>query len=284
MAASLRDNDELLLTAYCDGELDATAAAEFERRLASDGSLKARYSRLMSLRQGLRALPLADVPADLQARIQARLNAEQAASTQVGMAQADSAPANEVGAGNSNVTVLRRRPRRNWSFQALAASAVFGAVISGSVLKTIDHFDQSDTVASEVVAGHIRGLLAPQPFDIASSDRHTVKPWFTSKLPESPQVPDLSAQGFALLGGRVDVINDRPVATIVYKHAAHTVSLTTLRPGQSVPDQTIAGYNVRSWSDGNFTYVAVCDLPNADLAVFERAFSAAAPAPEIIKQ
>jgi anti-sigma factor RsiW len=65
------------------------------------------------------------------------------------------------------------------------------------------------------------------------------------------------------------------VATIVYKHAAHTVSLTTLRAGQNVPEQTIAGYNVRSWSEGNFTYVAVCDLPRADLAAFESAFSAA---------
>jgi len=179
------------------------------------------------------------------------------------------------------VTVLRRRPSRSWSFQALAASAILGAVISGSVLKTIDHFGQSDTAASEVVAGHIRGLLAPQPFDIASSDRHTVKPWFASKLPESPQVPDLTEQGFVLLGGRVDVIGNRPVPTIVYKHAAHTVSLTTLRPGQAVPDQMISGYNVRSWSDGNFTYVAVSDLPSADLVVFEHAFASAASTPEV---
>jgi anti-sigma factor RsiW len=273
MIASLRDNDELMLTAYCDGELDPAAASEFERRLETDQSLKARYSRLMSLRQAMRALPLAEVPSDLQARIQARLNVEalkaeaERPNTERSMTERP-----------SNVTVLRRR---SWSFQALAASAVLGAVISGSVLRTMDHFGQEDTVASEVVAGHIRGLLAPQPFDIASSDRHTVKPWFTSRLPESPQVPDLAAQGFTLLGGRVDVIEYRPVATIVYKHAAHTVSLTTLRPGQTVPEQTIAGYNVRSWSDGNFTYVAVCDLPSADLAVFEREFAAAAPAPEI---
>ena len=266
MVASLRDNDELQLTAYCDGELDPAAAGEFERRLAADELLKARYTRLMSLRQAVRALPQVDLPSDLQAKIQARLKAETERSTA------------ERPSNVSNVTVLRRR---SWSFQALAASAVFGAVISGSVLKTIDRFGQEDTVASEVVAGHIRGLLAPQPFDIASSDRHTVKPWFTSRLPESPQVPDLAAQGFTLLGGRVDVINNRPVATIVYKHAAHTVSLTTLRPGQTVPEQTIAGYNVRSWSDGNFTYVAVGDLPSADLAVFEREFAAAAPAPEI---
>jgi len=264
MIESLRDNDELQLTAYCDGELDPVAAAEFERRLAADQALKARYARVMALRQAVRALPLADVPSDLQARIQARLNVETLKA--------------ETAQRPHNVTVLRRR---NWSFQALAASAVFGAVISGSVLKTIDHFGERDTVASEVVAGHIRGLLAPQPFDIASSDRHTVKPWFTSRLPESPQVPDLAAQGFALLGGRVDVIDNRPVATIVYKHAAHTVSLTTLKAGQAVPDQTIAGYNVRSWSDANFTYVAVSDLPSADLAAFEREFTAATPAPEI---
>jgi anti-sigma factor RsiW len=264
MAAMLRDNDELRLTAYCDGELAPVAASEFERRMAADDRLRARYTRLMSLRRAVRSLPVADVPANLQARVQARLKAETERP--------------DLDRPN-NVTVLRRR---SWSFQALAASAVFGAVISGSVLKTIDRFGQEDTTASEVVAGHIRSLLAPQPFDVASSDRHTVKPWFTARLPESPQVPDLATQGFSLLGGRVDVIGNSPVATIVYKHAAHTVSLTTLRAGQKVPDQTIAGYNVRSWSDANFTYVAVCDLPSADLAVFESAFSAAeSAAPEI---
>jgi anti-sigma factor RsiW len=254
--ASLRDNDEWQLNAYCDGELDPVSASEFERRLASDESLKARYDRLVALRQAVRSLPQLDIPPGLQARIQSRLDVERP----------------------SNVTVLRRR---SWSSRALAAAAVLGAVLSSSVMVTVDRYSQREGVASEVVAGHIRSLLAPQPFDIASSDRHTVKPWFTARLPESPQVPDLTAQGFALLGGRVDVIGRDPVATLVYKHAAHTVSLTTLRPGQSVSEQTVAGYNVRSWSDAHFTYIAVSDLPSADLATFERAFSAAAPAPEI---
>ena len=254
MAASPRDNDELRLNAYCDGELDPVSANEFERRLASDQSLRARYDRLVSLRQAVRLLPQPGMPTGLQARIQSRLDAERPGRT------------------------LRQR---SWSFQALAAAAVFGAVIATSVMMTIERYDQREEVASQVVAGHIRSLLAPQPFDIASSDRHAVKPWFTARLPESPPVPDLTAQGFALLGGRVDVIGQDPVATIVYKHAAHTVSLTTLRPGQSVPQQTIAGYNVRSWSDANFTYIAVSDLPDADLATFERVFSAEAPTPEI---
>jgi anti-sigma factor RsiW len=260
MIASLKDNDELLLNAYCDGELDPVSAREFEQRLANDAALGAQYERLLKLRQAFRAIPQVDMPAGLQARIQSRLERERP----------------------NNVSFLRRR---SWSSQALAAAAVFGAVISTSVMMTIDQFAQRDNVANqlagEVVADHIRGLLAPQPYDVASSDRHTVKPWFTARVPASPQVPDLSAQGFTLLGGRVDVIGHDPVATIVYKHAAHTISLTTLRAGQSVPDQTISGYNVKSWSDADFTYVAVSDLPSADLASFERAFSSAAPAPEI---
>jgi anti-sigma factor RsiW len=163
----------------------------------------------------------------------------------------------------------------------LAAAAIFGAVISSSVMLTTERYDRHEDVAREVVAGHIRGLLAPQPFDVASSDRHTVKPWFTSHLPESPQVPDLAAQGFVLVGGRVDVVGHDPVATIVYKRAKHTISLTTLSAGQSVSDQTIAGYNVRSWSDAEFSYIAVSDIPAEDLASFERAFSEGSTAPEI---
>ena len=254
MVASLRDNDEWLLNAYCDGELDPVSVSEFERRLASDESLKAQYARLMSLRQAVRSLPQLDLPPSLLARIESRLDGERPSSLP------------------GNVTVLRRR---SWPYQALAAAAVFGAVLSSSVMMTIEHFGQREEVASQVVAGHIRSLLAPQPFDIASSDRHTVKPWFTARLPESPQVVELASQGFALVGGRVDVVGTAPVATVVYRHAAHTVSLTSLRPGQSGFDQAIAGYNVRSWGDADFTYVAVSDLPADELAGFERAFTAA---------
>jgi anti-sigma factor RsiW len=267
MIASIKENDELQMNAYCDGELDPPSAIEFERRLADDESLKARYNRLLSLRRAVRSFPQYEVPPGLQARIQSALDAD--------------------GPGQTYLRALwcvwgRRDVRASEAgpFQALAAAAVFGAVISSSVMLTIERYNLHEDVAREVVAGHIRGLLAPQPFDIASSDRHTVKPWFTSRLPESPQVPDLAAQGFVLVGGRVDVIGHDPVATIVYKHAKHTVSLTTLPPGQSVSDQAIAGYNVRSWSDPEFTYIAVSDLPSADLASFERAFSAGSPSPE----
>jgi anti-sigma factor RsiW len=262
MIASIKDNDELRMNAYCDGELDPASAIEFERRLADDESLKAQYDRLLSLRRAVRSVPQFEMPPGLQARINSALDADRPG--QAGRpAQAG------------------RLTRRSWSFQALAAAAVFGAVISSSVMLTIERYDQREDVARQIVAGHIRSLLAPQPFDVASSDRHAVKPWFTSRLPVSPQVPDLAAQGFMLVGGRVDVVGHDPVATIVYKHAAHTISLMTLPAGQSVSDQSIAGYNVRSWSDAQFTYIAVSDLASADLATFERAFSGGSPAPEV---
>src|SRR5947207_11613126 len=236
MIASIKDSDELQMNAYCDGELDPASAIDFERRLATDGSLKARYDRLLSLRRAVRSLPQFEMPRGLQDRINSALDAERPGEA-----------GRPVQAGHLT--------RRSWSFQALAAAALFGAVISSSVMLTIERYGQHEDVARQVVAGHIRGQLASQPFDIASSDRHTVKPWFTSRLPESPPVPDLAAQGFVLVGGRVDVIGHDPVATIVYKHAAHTVSLTTLPTGQSVSDQAVAGYNVRSRDDAQFSYV-----------------------------
>src|SRR6202012_4336610 len=143
MVASVNDNDELQLNAYCDGELDLASAAAFERRLADDALLRAQYTRLMTLRQPLGSLPQPDMPTGLRARIQETLDAERP--------------------GRASVS-----RRRSWPLQALAAAAVVWAVISSAVMMTIGHFAQHEQVASQVVAGHIRSLLAPQPFDVAS--------------------------------------------------------------------------------------------------------------------
>ena len=243
MIVPMKNDQDDLLQAYCDGALDPATAAEFERRMTSDKSLRARHDQIMTLRAALHALPQDAVPPGLLMRVTSAVDAELLS-------------------------------QEGWSWQSMAASALIGAVLAGSVMLTINRSNARQEIASQVVASHIRGLLAPQPFDVASSDRHTVKPWFTTRIPESPQVVDLAAQGFVLAGGRVDVIGRDPVATIVYRRAAHAISLTTLRPGQPLPTAAIAGYNTRSWSDRDFTYVAVSDLPNEDLEAFERAFSA----------
>jgi anti-sigma factor RsiW len=121
-----------------------------------------------------------------------------------------------------------------------------------------------------IVSAHMRSLLAAQPIDVASSDRHTVKPWLARKVPQSPDVVDLTRSGFPLIGGRVDVIDGDPVATIVYGHAQHLVSLMTFAKPIKLPAaSTVAGFHVRSWPEGSLTYVAVSDIPESELATFE---------------
>lgn len=246
MTPSVSHNDDLTLQAYCDGELDAATAAAFERRLATDNDLQRRHDQVMALRTRLRGLSEDAPPADLTARIRANAGA-------------------------------RPQRQRHWPWRAMAACLVIG-ILAGSTPMWLIHRDQvSDQTASVIIGNHIRGALAPQSFDVASSDRHTVKPWFAARVPESPKVPDLAQAGFALVGGRIDVIGQTPVPTIVYKHAAHVVSVTALPQREAIAaDTTIAGYHLRSWRDGDFVYVAVSDIPETDLAAFERAFVAEA--------
>ncbi len=246
MTQFLHMSDELTLQAYCDGELDAAAMAEFERRLATDADLRRRRDQIIALRGRLRDLSDETEPRDLATRIK------------------------------SSVATPPSRTAR-WPVRAMAACLLVGLLAGSAATLFVDGNQARDQVASVIVGNHIRGLLAPQSFDVASSDRHTVKPWFAARVPESPKVADLASEGFTLAGGRVDVVGRIPVATIVYKHAAHVVSVTALPKDEAVTaDTTIAGYHMRSWREGSFTYVAVSDLPEADLAAFEQAFLTAA--------
>jgi anti-sigma factor RsiW len=240
MSQSPLNQDDGLLQAHVDGELDPASAAAFEKRLATDPGLRARYDSLLSLRRLLHAVPRDEVPVD---RLRKRIDA-----------------------------AMEKQPGDRRSWRALAAAVLIGAVLGAAATVTFMRPDLGRETSSLVVTNHIRGLLAPQPFDIASSDRHEIKPWFTSRLPESPQIVDLGNDGFSLLGGRVDVLGEQPVATVIYRHGGHTISLTTLRGPRAVSGGSIAGYNVRTWREGEFTYIAVADLPDADLDQFKRAF------------
>src|SRR6266404_4255663 len=177
MSASRPDNAELQMNAYFDGELDAASARVFERRLADDAFLKAEYARFLSLRHAVRSIAPYDLPSDLLARIASTLDA-----SSLGKAARPAGVA-------SQVTPLHspgRSRQRSWSFRALAAAALLGAVISSYVMVTINRYNLRQAIASQVVASHIRSLMAPQPFDVASSDSRTVKPWFTARVHEAP--------------------------------------------------------------------------------------------------
>jgi anti-sigma factor RsiW len=241
-------DDRLLLNAYVDGELDPAHALEFEQRLAADPTLAAAHARLVALRGA----------------IAARLPREQA-SPQL----------------RRRVAALARPQHAAPGWRALAASVAVAFVAGSALTYAVRDFGAGAPGSAQLspaqllTASHMRSLMASQPFDVASSDRHTVKPWFNGKLPESPRVVDLSSQGFQLAGGRIDVIDLTPVPTLVYKRRLHVISLTALptKLGFS-PPRAIDGYNIVDWTDGDITYWAVSDVSAPDLAEFARAFRA----------
>ena len=127
-------------------------------------------------------------------------------------------------------------------------------------------------IASEVVSAHIRSLQAGHLMDVETSDRHTVKPWFNGKLDVSPPVIDLTAQGFTLLGGRLDYIDGEPVASVVYRRRKHVINLFVAQrlggPHANSKLKTIQGYNVRNWSDAGLDFWAVSDIARDELDEF----------------
>jgi anti-sigma factor RsiW len=129
---------------------------------------------------------------------------------------------------------------------------------------------QRSNVEHEIVAAHLRGLIAPQPFDIASSEGHVVKPWFNGRTTIAPDTPNFAAEGFPLVGGRVDVVDRKPVPVIIYKRRQHTISVTvTASMARTASGQeAIEGTNLESWSHGGLTYWAASDLNPRELSTF----------------
>jgi anti-sigma factor RsiW len=168
----------------------------------------------------------------------------------------------------------RARERPSW--RALAASIALTAMLASSSTWLIIGSPPESTTADSLVSDHIRALMAPQPIDVASSDRHTVKPWFNGRIPESPRVVDLAKQDFPLVGGRLDVVGQTPVPTLVYRHAQHLISLTEIPAGSRLEvtrtPGTINGYNVVHWPDNGVSYWAISDLAASKLEDFARLF------------
>jgi len=258
------DDDLLMLQALLDGELDASGVIDMERRIASDPRLAADYARLRALRGAIQGgAPRETAPDNLRARI--------AAATGV--------------ASNGNVVRFpdpAQRPAAasptRWRTVAAAMAAAVVALLGVNVyLLSSSAFDDVERV---VVAAHERGLISGQQVDVVSTDRHTVKPWLAGKVPLATTVVDLAAEGYTLVGGRVDIVADAPVPTLVYRHREHFISLTELPRGSvrmsSATRDTIGGHAVVTWSDNVRRYVAVSDMPPPELDNFVASFRRAA--------
>jgi anti-sigma factor RsiW len=238
----------LLVQAELDGELDAAQAAALEAHRAACAICQLAQAELLRARDLLRGETYEPIPDDVRARIMARLR----------QAEPRTAP-----------TPARRRL---WVFPSISGfglGAVCAAAISLLIL-----LPQRDDLAGQLVAGHIRALQPGHLEDVVSTDQHTVKPWFAGKIDFSPRVEDFKDHGYPLAGGRLDVLDGRPAAVLVFRRGGHIINVF-MQPEADFPGssdermiETYHGYHLCAWNDDALHYCAVSDLAQEGLEQF----------------
>jgi anti-sigma factor RsiW len=210
----------------------------------------------------LAALGRVAPPEGMHARIGARLAQ---ADTDEDFAWAD--PVQPV------VPVPRNRLPPGWLGLAAMLVLVCG-LSSGATWFVVTHQARDAQVVHDVLAAHVRSLLQDAPIQVASSDAHTVKPWLVGRVDFAPEVHDLSAEGFPLLGGRLDFVDGRRVAVMVYKRRLHTINVfawLTEAAGNSAPRLIVRnGYSLVTWAEGGVTHAAISDLNSDELLVLQK--------------
>lgn len=237
------DRVRLLLNGYVDGELDLVNALDIEQHLQGCASCSRRYEELLALHTAVNDPRMFySAPAGLQKRIHVSLKG--------------ATPASPV-------------PWRRLSLIGSLAGVVIVVliIVAGGWLVP----RREAILTQEVQSAYVRSMMTNHMTDVASSDQHTVKPWFSGKLDYSPPVVDLSAQGYPLIGGRLDYLDGRPVAALVYQRDKHVINLfiwpTTTRSNGSYT-LTYRGYNLYQWAHSGMTYWAVSDLNTNELQSF----------------
>ena len=240
---------------YVDGELDPMASASVEAHLHGCVACQHAVDRLVSLGSLIReGMPYRAAPDRLRQKIRSRLDSEADAS------------AKGIGAWWGQW----------WRPVALVAVTAVVTWIAASQLHK--PMPNERVVVREVIASHARSTLTGHRSDIASSERHTVKPWLSSKLDFSPPVMDLTDAGFPLAGGRLDYVDNRPVAVLVYRRRQHLIDVfiwpgaqASLVPPSLAPSER--GYQVMHWAQGGMTFWAISDLNATELKSFATNFA-----------
>ena len=244
------DEVQPMLHALLDGELDAAHSEICERHLAGCDACESAYARLNALRDLLVPdSPRPRAPDRLRAAIEASLPPP--ASSAGRLARTGAWPA----FGTGLATGL-----------AIAASAAFLLITPGGVT--------DDYRTDQLVAEHVRSLLPGHLIDIQTSNQHVVKPWFNGRTDISPPVPDLKAEGFPLLGGRLDYLNGRVVPALVYGRHLHRINVFVLPAGTggALVDRRAGGYSIRAWRDDALDFFAISDVSPQELDAFRALF------------
>lgn len=250
------DEAEVLLNALIDGELDAGHAREVEQHIAECPRCSAAFAAYQKMSQAIAAADLRyTAPAALRRRIEAAL---------------PQAPASNVQPMPSRRSVLR----------GFAMGSAVSAIAATGLVAIVLRNDAEQRLDSELVSAHLRSLQAGHLTDVVSTDQHTVKPWFAGKLDLSPPVIDLVAQGFALVGGRLDYIDGRPFAAIVYRRRAHIINVFVAQNAntehRAAGTDSVQGFNIRRWSNRGLNCWAISDLGADELNEFGEKFETAA--------
>ncbi len=239
-----------LLDAYIDGELDLVRTLDFENHLSGCTYCRAARDEYEALRRSVQTHGVYfKAPEGLEQRIRIQLRGA-------------SAPERKH-------LIPSLFPR--WRAFAVAASTAALVVVAAVSVAMFQRTSRTEMLAQEVVSSHIRSLMANHLTDVPSSDQHTVKPWFNGKLDFAPPVKDLAPEGFPLIGGRLDYLDSRPVAALLYKHRQHTISLFVWpASGSDSRLRTLAvrGYNVIHWTRSGMAYWAISDLNARELTDF----------------
>ena len=262
------DKSVLLVNAYLDGELDPTNALGIAQQMGTDPALAAESECVKALQRLIHErLPREEAPPGLRARIEASVG---------GLRRPRAQPSwRALAASIAFGGLTRQHAQPSW--RALAASIALTAMVASSSTWFVVGSQPAIATADLLVSDHIRALMAPEPVDVVSSDRHTVKPWFNGRIPNSPRVVDLAKDNFPLIGGRIDVVGRTPVPTLVYRHAKHMISLTEVPAESHILDRTprtVNGYNVVHWIENGVSYWAISDVALKDLEDFARLFRA----------
>jgi anti-sigma factor RsiW len=242
----------VLLHGLIDGELDRAKVREVEDHVASCQRCAAELAQFRQMRAAMRRESMTfAAPSALRARIEGAL---------------------------PNPTSPRAAPSRRRLLQGFALGTALAAAAAVGVMAVVS-WTSDDRLMGDALTAHLRSLQSSRLTDVAAADRQTLQPWFSGKVAVAPPVIDLAPAGFTLIGGRLDFLEGRPAAAMVYRRGTHVINLFVAAASTSghvaAKGETLQGFSVQRWSDQGMRFIAISDLAADELQQFHTQFETA---------